>query len=284
MSLEQAALGVIKILNQSMVHSIELNSVRKGFDPRDFALVAFGGAGPMHGCEVAEELSIPVVVIPPNPGNTSAVGLLATDIKYDLSRTELTLASSPDLDKLQRDFEEIENEALEMLARDGVVGDDAVVRRLADCRYVGQGYELRVPVSSGRVTKETITGVKESFHDIHEKEYKRRFDEWDVEIVNIRVEAIGKIKAIEWHEIEAGGEAPDAEALTSRRDVLFEIDGEIRAIATPHYSREKLKAGNVVNGPAIVEQVDSTTLIPPHLSGKIDSFGNIIIEIAGRGA
>ncbi|MCZ7664517.1 MAG: hydantoinase/oxoprolinase family protein [Thermoleophilia bacterium] len=284
LDLEQAALGIIRILNQSMVHSIELNSVRKGFDPRDFALVAFGGAGPMHACEVAEELSIPTVIVPPNPGNTSAVGLLATDLKYDFSRTELTLTSNPNLQKLNADFAEVEAEARERLGKDGMTGDEVLIRRLADCRYVGQGYELRVPVASGEVDQENVASLSESFHSIHENEYKRRFDGWDIEIVNIRVEAVGKIRGVQWQTLGRAGIEPDAQALNSKRPVTFLLDGQVKQMETAHWAREALRAGNVISGPAVIEQVDSTTLIPPHLSGWVDDYGNIIIEIGRKGA
>ncbi|MCZ7664509.1 MAG: hydantoinase/oxoprolinase family protein [Thermoleophilia bacterium] len=229
-----AALGAIKILEAAMMNSIEMNSVRKGYDPRDFALVAFGGAGPLHACQIARELSIPAVVIPPNPGITSALGLLATDIAYDYSKTELMFISDPDLEKLSADFAELEREATERLRKDGMSDDRIVLQRLADCRYFGQGYELRVGVDSGgAITGATITSLRDAFDQAHLQQYKTLNPESEVQIVNIRVMGFGGMPKLEWQPLGKGKAVPVDGALTARREVVFQVDGATREFDTP---------------------------------------------------
>lgn len=283
MSLEEAALGALKILNHGMIQSIEMNSVRKGYDPREFALVGFGGAGPLHACEVALELSIPVVIIPPMPGLTSALGLLATDVSYDYSQTQFQLLSNPDLGRVAEDFARLEKQAEAQLERDRVPLERRVTLRIAECRYQGQGYELRVDAPTGAVDQGFITRLIEAFHRTHEREYSRHFEEKDIELVNIRVVAIGRIPDLIARPLAEGGAQPDAAALTSSREVIFDEGGRPRTITTPHYNRASLKAGNEIQGPAIVEQTDTTTIIPPGLTAAMDSHGNLIIKVSATG-
>src|SRR5690606_20808970 len=144
LSLEETAAGIITIANANMANAIREVTIQKGLDPRQFALVALGGAGPLVAAEVAESLEIPEIIVPAHPGITSAVGLLTTDLKYDLIRTEVMFSTAPDLEKLNRDFAALEDQAREQLRADHVADEDITLTRLADCRYLGQGYELRV--------------------------------------------------------------------------------------------------------------------------------------------
>ena len=277
--LEEAALGAIKILNHGMIQSIEMNSVRKGYDPREFALVAFGGAGPMQACEVARELAIPTVIIPPSPGLTSALGLLATDLSYDFSRTQIQLLSKPDLGKIADDYTQLSGLALAQLEHDRIPSEKMVFVRIADCRYEGQGYELRVQAPSGEVGAPWVEQLIQEFHRTHDREYGRHFVEKDVELVNIRVVGIGKIPDLVPVELPAGSADPERDAVSSSREVIFDNGGQPEKLATPHYDRTRLKAGNVIRGPAVVEQTDSTTLILPGLVAEVDRYGNLIIQI-----
>lgn len=280
MSVEEVALGAIKILNHGMIQSIELNSVRKGYDPREFALVAFGGGGPLQACEVARELSIPVVLVPPSPGLTSALGLLATDLSYDFSRTQLQLLSKPDLSKLAKDFAELEVLANRQLDADNTPAHNRLLVRHAECRYLGQGYELRVDAPSGNVDERFIERLLEGFKKVHEREYGRSYDNKDVELVNVRVVGIGKIPDLKPTELQSGGREPDSAALTAHHDVIFDADGRPNTIKTPIYDRAALKAGNVIRGPAIVEQADTTTLVLPDLTAEVDRYGNLLIAMS----
>jgi N-methylhydantoinase A/oxoprolinase/acetone carboxylase beta subunit len=276
MSVEEASMGAVQILTHSMVQSIEENSVRKGYDPRDFALVAEGGAGPLFAAQIALEVGMPWVLVPPHPGITSAMGLLATDMVYEYASTVYERLSKLDAAALQRQFEELEEQARVQLEEDGVTIDRMLIQRVADCRYLGQGYELRVDVEQGVIDDEWTEKVRASFHDIHEREYSRRFEESDIEIPNIRVRGIGRMPRLETPEVEHGPEEPD-EALRYERAAWFRFRGELAQVPTRYYERSALKAGNRLTGPAIVDQYDSTTVIPPEIAAHVDGFGNIVI-------
>jgi N-methylhydantoinase A/oxoprolinase/acetone carboxylase beta subunit len=276
MTAEEASMGAVQILTHSMVQSIEENSVRKGYDPRDFALVAEGGAGPLFAAQIALEAGTPWVVVPNYPGVTAALGLLATDMVYEYVSTVYERLSKVDAAGLQKAFEELEEQARSQLEHDGIPADRMLIQRVADCRYLGQGYELRVDVGSGAIGEAWVEKARGDFHDIHEREYSRRFEESDIEIPNIRVRGIGLMPPLQVPEAESGVPSPDA-GLRYERDAWFRVGGELRAVATRFYDRAELKAGNRIEGPAIVNQYDSTTVIPPGLTARIDRFGNIVI-------
>ena len=155
-----------------------------------------------------------------------------------------------------------------------------LIQRVADCRYLGQGYELRVDVGSGAIDDAWVEKARADFNDNHEREYSRRFEESDIEIPNIRVRGIGLMPALEVLEAEAGGSAHDA--LRYERDAWFRVGGELKQVPTRFYDRTALKAGNELEGPAIVNQYDSTTVVPPGLTARIDRFGNVVIAIGVR--
>ena len=280
MTVEEASMGAVQILTHSMVQSIEENSVRKGYDPRDFALVAEGGAGPLFAAQIALEAGTPWVVVPNYPGVTAALGLLATDMVYEYVSTVYQRFSTLDAAALQAGFEELEEQARRQLEEDGLPPDRILIQRVADCRYLGQGYELRVDVPSGAIDETWRKKVRADFDDIHEREYSRRFEDSDMEIPNVRVRGIGLMPALEVPETEAGGSAEDA--LRYERDAWFRVGGELKQVPTRFYDRAALKAGNELEGPAIVNQYDSTTVIPPGLTARIDRYGNVIIAIAVR--
>ncbi len=283
MSVEEASMGAAQILTHSMVQSIEENSVRKGYDPRDFALVAEGGAGPLFAAQIALEVGTPTVIVPPYPGIAAAMGLLATDMVYEYVATTYQRLSKLDASALQRRFEELEELAVRQLADDGIDPENVVVQRIADCRYLGQGYELRVDAPSGQIGPQWAEKVRADFHDIHEREYSRRFEDSDIEIPNVRVRGIGLMPPLRTPEIEHGDESPDA-ALRHEGSAWFRVAGELRDVPTRYYERAALKAGNRLVGPAIVTQYDSTTVIPPGLAAHVDRFGNIVIAISADSA
>ena len=267
MSVEEASMGAVQILTHSMVQSIEENSVRKGYDPRDFALVAEGGAGPLFAAHIALEVGTPWVLVPPYPGITSAMGLLATDMVYEYVSTTYQRMSKLDGPALQGMLEDLERQARTQLEEDGVPGDRVLIQRVVDCRYLGQGYELRVDAPAGDVDEAWVEKVRSDFHDIHEREYSRRFEESDIEIPNVRVRGIGLMPELRMPEIEAGGESPSA-ALQHEGDAWFRVNGQLEKVATRYYDRSLLKAGNRLAGPAIVNQYDSTTVIPPGIAAQ----------------
>jgi len=283
MSVEEASMGAVQILTHSMVQSIEENSVRKGYDPRDFALVAEGGAGPLFAAQIALEVGTPVVVVPPYPGIAAAMGLLATDMVYEYVATTHQRLSKLDAAALQQRFGELEELAVTQLVEDGIAAESIVVQRIAECRYLGQGYELRVDVAGGVIDDGWAAKVRADFHDIHEREYSRRFEESDIEIPNIRVRGIGLTPPLRTPEIDQGDDSPEA-ALRHEGAAWFRVAGALQQVPTRYYERAALKAGNRLVGPAIVTQYDSTTVIPPGLAAHVDRFGNIVIAIAETAA
>ncbi|MFN0155018.1 MAG: hydantoinase/oxoprolinase family protein [Gaiella sp.] len=278
MSVEEASMGAVQILSHSMVQSIEENSVRKGFDPRDFALVAEGGAGPLWAAQIAIEVGTPWVLVPPHPGIAAAMGLLATDMVYEYVATTYQRLATLDAPALQRRFEELEELAVKQLEEDGVPPEKRVIQRIADCRYLGQGYELRVDAPSGQIDSQWSERIRADFHDIHQREYSRRFEDQDIEIPNIRVRGIGLMPELVAPEIEPGDASPEA-ALRRQGEAWFRIDGSLQQVPTSYYDRAALKAGNRITGPAIVNQYDTTTVIPPGIEAHVDRYGNIILEI-----
>jgi 5-oxoprolinase (ATP-hydrolysing) len=257
-----------------MTQAMELNSVRRGYDPRQFTLVAAGGAGPLFACDIALELEIPRVLVPPHPGITSATGLLATDVVHEFVATTMQPLRMLDRQRLARIYADLEAQAAARLADDGYVGERAVVTRFADCRYAGQGYEVRFEAPAGAIDDEWVVKAAEGFHVAHEREYGHRFDA-EIDIVNVRVAGVGLVPPLVWPEIERSDDPP---APKFEREVVFEIDGRPQSVSTPFYDRSGLTAGQSIMGPAIVEQYDSTTVILPGLAAEIDRQGNIIVD------
>ena len=281
-STEEAAMGIYRILVHSMVDAIEQNSVRKGFDPRDFSLVGEGGAGPLFTADIAPEVGTRRVLVPLYPGITAALGLLTTDMVYEYPATSYAMCSqlSADADarqRLEEQFAELEQQAAEQLEHDGVSRDTMVLQRIADARYEGQGYELRVDAGTGAIDAAWIDELKSRFHDIHEREYSRRFDTADVQLANIRVRAIGPMPDFVAPNVPSGQAEPASGALHLEADAWFRVDGELQKASTRFYDRDKLLAGNVIEGPAIVTQFDSTTVVPPGFTCTVDPVGHLVI-------
>jgi 5-oxoprolinase (ATP-hydrolysing) len=273
---DEAALGALQIQKFGMAQAIELNSVRRGYDPREFTLVAAGGAGPLFACDIALELEIPRVVVPPHPGITSATGLLATDLQHEYVATERHALKTLDRERFAARFAELAADAVAQLDADQVPEERRLVRRLADCRYAGQGYEVRFDVPSGEIDDAWVEELQDAFHAAHEREYGHRFDA-EIEVVNIRVVGIGRIEELRWADVEHGDGDPSG-AKTVERDVVFDVGGRAERRQTPFFARERLRAGDRIEGPAIIEQYDSTTVVPPGLVAEIDRHGNIVVD------
>jgi N-methylhydantoinase A/oxoprolinase/acetone carboxylase beta subunit len=205
---------------------------------------------------------------------------------YEYVATTYQRLSSLDSDALEHQFAELEDKARAQLEADGVPADRTLIHRVADCRYLGQGYELRVDVPSGAVDAAWVEKIRADFHDIHEREYSRRFEDADIEVPNVRVRGIGLMPPLVMPDAEPGGESPDA-ALRHEGDAWFRVDGRLERVATRYYDRAALAPGNRLLGPAIVNQYDSTTVIPPGVAAHVDRYGNILIAIgaaAGTGS
>ena len=271
----EAAEGVLTIMNSNMANAIRAKTVQKGIDPRTFSLVAFGGAGPLHGAEVANLLGIPEVVVPAHPGITSAAGLLTTDLKYDQIKTEFQVKGAVDLAKINRDFNTLSAELLEQFISDGLTEHEVEQLRFGDLRYVGQGYELRVPVPSGKVDETALEKVWQAFHELHELEYGHFFVDSPIEIVNIRLTGVGTMPKI------ANPSAPASEnldaALVKKATSVFRIEGKLQSLETIFYNRAKLPSEIEIFGPAVILQKDTTTVVPPGWSAKQDKGANLIL-------
>jgi N-methylhydantoinase A len=272
LGLTETAEGILTIANANMARAIRSRTIEKGYDPREFALVAFGGAGPLHAAEVADSLEIPEVLVPPHPGITSAGGLLTSDLKYDQMRTVFQLQGSVDVERLNRELDQLEEELRGWLRRDGVADDDVEVVRRLDCRYVGQGYELPVTVD-GAFSEQTL----DQFHVLHEREYGSAYGD-PIEIVNARVTAIGRRPTLA--ELPVTGGTLE-EALVGESESHFRIDGELRALSTRFYDRHALPIDEKIAGPAVIFHLDTTTVVPPSWSGRADRSGNLILAKEG---
>jgi N-methylhydantoinase A len=277
LSLEEAAEGILTIVNANMANAISSRTVQKGLDPRGFALVAFGGAGPLHGAEVARALGIPEVIIPAYPGITSAVGLLTTDLKYDAVRTEFQSGDSLDLERLDADLAAMQRELAHQLDKDGIAAENTVFERSGDLRYVGQGYELRVSFPDGHLNQSALDQIFARFAALHRTEYGHVFEASPIEIVNIRVTGTGRLPKITIPRPPRSGSLGEALVKTAR--CAFRANGGLEVIETPFYRRDLLPLEEPIPGPAIVLQTDSTTVVPPWTTLLAETDGNLILTI-----
>ena len=272
-----AAEGVLTVINANMANAIRSRTVEKGLDPRDFCLVAFGGAGPLHGADVAALLGIPEVLVPPAPGICSAMGLMTTDLKYDTVRTVFARSDRLDPAELADDFAVMQADLEAQVAADGIAISAATFVRAADVRYVGQGYELRVEVPDGRLSDMVLERIVARFHQRHAAEYGHGFPDKPVELVNVRLTATAPHPQLAGVPAPSGGSL--AQALLHRAPCLFRADGGLRAFDTPRYARALLPLDTSIPGPAIVLQTDSTTVVPPGASFIAGRDGNLFIRL-----
>lgn len=271
----QASLATLRVANANMADAVRLISIARGHDPRDFVLVAFGGAGPLHGADIARELNIPAVVIPPNPGVTSAVGCMLVDIQHDVTKMFLKEAADVETTEIETAFKDIEIEGRERLFRDGVKEEDMTFQRFIDMRYRGQWRSLAVPVPAHI---ETMEDAVATFHEEYEKAHNFRREDFPIEIYRLTVRAIGVTPKPSFPKVTI------AEGATAKpkgtREVWFH--GQTSALTTNIYDRDDLPAGLTIEGPAVIDQLDSTTVIPPNSTAYIDEWLNIQIKLGAE--
>ncbi len=267
-TIEDAALGVIRIANANMINALKLVSVRRGYDPRDFAMVAFGGGGSMHAVALAKELRVGRVLIPRAPGHFSAWGMLMTDPTQDFVQTSL-MASSPDnLPRMAAVYARLEEEMRRFFARAGYEVSALQIQRAADMRYLGQEHTVRVPVASDGLD---LAAVNERFHALHEHAYTFRLDS-AIEVVNFHV--AGSIPTAKPELGAVDGQGADGQP-KGRRMVDFDEDGRQESVI---YERDRLQAGVPIEGPAVIEEPAATTVVYPGQRATVDHIGNIVIE------
>ena len=274
---DEAAEGVLTVLNANMANAIRSRTVEKGLDPRDFTLVAMGGAGPLHGAEVAAMLGIPEVLVPRYPGIASAIGLMTTDPRYDTSRTVFGRSDRLDVAVLNADFSAMHAELAAQLRGDGIDPDTAVFRRAADLRYLGQGYELRIAAPDGAVTAASVDRLLADFYDRHRIEYGHGFPGEPVEIVNLRLTATAPGAKLRGMPPPRSGSL--AAALAGHAPCVFRTPHGLSRFNTPRYERDRLPLDQAIAGPAIILQADSTTIVPPLAQVSALRDGNLIIRL-----
>ncbi len=268
MSVEEAAWAIIKLANTVMGRALRLVSIERGHDPREFSMFAFGGAGPLHAVELAGEVGVPEVVVPPMPGVFSALGLITADYRHDLHEAVVERVDRLDEEKLEAIFERLEEEAHRLLDREGVPRDRRVMKRLVDAKYWGQAYTLRVPWNG------SLERLVEDFHRAHEARYGFSSPEEPVEIVVARVEAWGIVDKPRLHAPRPAGERVEP---VSARSVYFNGSW----LETPVYDYNRLPEGAQIEGPAIVEYPDSTLVLPPGSKAVVGGLGEVRIQVGG---
>ncbi len=274
---DEAARGVIRTANNNMINALKLVSVRRGHDPRDFAMVAMGGNGPVHGAFLAGELRIPKVIIPQMPATFSAWGMLMTDLRQDFVQTRIMPIAGCDLNEIAAIYEAMEEEALRVYAHQGIGRDRVVFARSADLRYIGQEHTVRTPVPGGRMDESLVSQVRKDFDRIHEQSYTFKLPDSAVEFVNFNLTAYGTVKKAKIEKMAPGGRI-DA-ARTGIRLIDFDEQGRLMSHI---YDRVKLGPGHRLEGPAVVEEDTSVTVVYPGQKLEVDEYGNLIIETGVR--
>jgi N-methylhydantoinase A len=277
LGLMETAQGIISVVTANMARAIRVISVQRGYDPRDYTLMAFGGAGPLHAARLARELDMKRVLVPPHPGILCAMGLLLTDLRADFAATRLLPATADSVGEVAAAFDALAARAEEWFVHEGIAPAERHLTRTADMRYAGQNYELAVPLPDGPVTPATIATLAEGFAEAHRQRYGFVAEGEPVQLVTLRLEATGRVRKAELKSYPEGGHDA-AGAVLGTREVWFPEAGAF--VPTPIYAREKLRPGNRFLGPAIVEQMDSTTVVLPGMTARVDAYLNLILEDA----
>jgi N-methylhydantoinase A len=271
---EACASGVLEISAWNQANALRQVTVKRGLDVRDFTMVTFGGSGSLLACRLVDVLGLDGVLVPLNPGNLSAYGLLTVDVRNDYVQTAVARASALDVPEVQRQYDELAGRADAALAREGFAAEQRVFVRTADLRYFGQAYEVRVDVPAGPLTDDLLASVATAFHEAHRVLYgydNRHDGRQEVEWVNLRVTGIGPIRKPSLREVAPG--AGDEGARTGSRAVYFDD-----WVDTATYDRARLGAGDVVEGPAVLEEFSSTVPLHPGFTARVDTYGNLLIR------
>lgn len=280
LSLRDAALGILKVINNNMALAINANSVAKGIDPRNFTLMGFGGAGPLHAVALAEIIGARDVIAPLQPGITAAMGLLVTDLQYEYTRSilvQLNKAGPEEFQRINAVADALIAEADAQLAADGIPPGSRRFRRIMECRYLGQGFELRADMPDGPLGPDNVQQVIDNFYDVHFQQYGHAFRDQITEGVTLRIVASAEVEQLRLPDLPQGGRRNPEDALLYTRPTVFDDGSEID---TPRYDRMKLLAGDSIAGPALIIQHNSTTLLPPGYLAHVLGHGDIRIAKA----
>jgi N-methylhydantoinase A len=280
MNVAEAAHGIYRLVNANMIGATRVVTVQRGHDPRDFTLVASGGTAAIHAVRMAQELRIPRVVIPLNAGVFSAVGLITADARYDVHRSYVVRLSQADPARLKAIFEDVALEAAEKIEELGFASDKIIVRYEMDMRYLGQAHEVPVEIPPELIEgmdRRTVEKLGALFHDKHLRLFGHHSLDSEVELMTLSASAVGPRERTKRPEIAAGSADPSP-ARKATRKVYFEEAGGYLDCQT--YERSLLVAGNVIEGPAVIEQMDTTTVLPPGETAAVDRYGTLIVELA----
>ena len=272
LDVDATAAAVVSIVNNAMAEALRIVSVERGHDAREFSLVAFGGAGPMHAAELASELGVREIIIPPIPGGFSALGLVATDLKRDYVKTFYAPLTGIDPADINAVYQGMEESARDMLRATDIPESRWVFERAADLRYLRQAYELTVPAPADAVTPETLDALANGFHEKHRQTYGHENRNEIVQMVNLRLTAIGRLEGLDLRQTSATG---GGSSMTGSRKVWFK--GTSRIDCAIH-DRDKMNAGAEAPGPAVIQAVDTTIVVPPGWTARADDNGYIIME------
>jgi N-methylhydantoinase A len=280
LSVEKAALGILKIINNNMALAINANSVAKGVDPRNFSLAGFGGAGPLHSVSLAEAIYAKDVISPVHPGITAATGLV-TDLQYEYTQSTLIVldkASKDEFARVNAVLQDLKARADKQLDADGIPAAQRRFRQVAECRYVGQGFELRAEIPDGLLNETSAKAVIDHFYDVHKQVYGHAFRDQSCEMVTVRLIATVAVDTLTLPKLDKGGRKNPEDAVMYTRRTVFD-DGS--SLDTPRYQRGKLLADDIVEGPALIIQHNSTTLVPPEWVARVAAHGDIVIAKEG---
>ncbi|GAB2746729.1 hydantoinase/oxoprolinase family protein [Sinomonas soli] len=276
LTVPEAAQGIIRVVTANMARAIRVISVQRGYDPRDYVLVPFGGAGPLHASRLAIELGITRIVVPETPGAQSALGLLMTDIRSDFMRTQITRVTAHSAEDLSKVFTELTDHAEAWFDEEGIEPERRSIQRRLEMRYAGQNYELPVDLPEGPITRESLTALVEGFQHAHDRMYGYSARDEVVEAVTFRVQAIADVPRAAISRAAAQGRKVE-DAVVGTRDVYLAEEGDY--VPCPVYDRRLLDVGHHIVGPAVIEQMDTTTLLLPSDVCAVDDMRNLVIDI-----
>lgn len=279
LTVTEAAIGILRIAATKMSYAVKGVTTERGLDAGSFALVAYGGAGPLHATAVARELGIGKVIIPRAPGHFSAFGMLFSDLRYDFVRTWFISLDNLDFDAFEAVYRELEQGGRDAIAESAIVPKSVVVQRALDMRYVGQEHSVTVDIPPEHFDARDRQAIKALFDNVHAQRYGTSAPLEPAEIASLRTTVTGVVEKPALEQIEQGGKTPSQEARTGSRKAYFEAAAGF--VDTPTFARSALLAGNRIAGPALIEEHASTTVILPSDSVEVDAIGNLVITISG---
>ena len=277
LNLTNASDGILRIAVTQMSNAVKAVTTERGLDAGNFIMVVYGGAGPLHASDIAREIGIKTVLIPHSPGYFSSYGMLFSDLRYDYVRSVFRRLNDISFEEIEALYKEMEEEGRMAIASSQIKPEKLVFERAADMRYLGQEHAVTVEINNIYFERQDRDGIKKNFDEVHKIRYGTSSPQESADIVSLRVTAIGLIKKPPQNKIEIGSEQVESIALRTTKLVYFRSENEY--VPTPIYQRNFLKNGNVIKGPALVEEYASTTVVQFGDVLNVDAFGNLKISI-----